>query len=677
MSVSPFREVGPLFAPEQLVIIGASERRGDLIRMATRRGEHAYLVNPRRDEVLGQTCYSDVASLPVVPDVALIAVGHRLMEQAVRDAIAGGARALVVPGAGAEAGSDGPLVSATIARVAHEHGVALLGTNCMGYAQPEGRSLWLGTLSSSLQAGHVSVLSQSGSVADALLSIGPRIGFRTVLSTGNESGLDAADLVHAFAHDEGTRAVGLFLETVRRPEAFALALRECFERGKPVVCLKVGRSALAAAVALTHTGAMVGSAQGFSAFLAVCGAIEVTDMSQFVETLDVLGLERWPKGNRLGAVSESGGQAGMLADCAEEAGLEVAPLPESAVATLESEFVNFVRVQNPIDAWAIDDVDKVYPRCFEVLEQSKSYDIIAAVVELTRHRSTADEAWCLEIVRALIAATTGSNVTPVVISTASADPHDSFVTLAREHGVALLRGPADATTALAAVARWHQRTSLDVDAGPRPTGVRELLTPGSMPELDSAVVLGLVGVPFAEIRRVTSPEAAIDAANEVGYPVVVKVDGPAHKSAGGGVILGVTSDTEVAAATERLGGHVVIAHQVAPGREIICGMHRDPMFGPTLSIGLGGGLAEAIARSSVRLAPLGVEGAAAMVASLPGQRDMSEAARADLVRVLLGLSALASYFEDIEGIDINPLVLGRDGAVAVDALIVVNEGVRT
>ncbi len=675
--MSLLRDVGPLFDPKRLVIIGASERRADLIHMATRRGETVYLVNPRRDEVLGQKCYPDVASLPEQPDVALIAVGHTLMEQAVRDAIAGGVKALVIPGAGAEAGEQGPVVTKIVAAMAAENNVALLGTNCMGYAQPEGRSLWLGTLSASLQAGHVSVLSQSGSVADALLSIGPRIGFRTVMSTGNESGLDAADFVNAFANDEGTKAIGLFLETVRRPEAFAEALRNCAEKNKPVVCLKVGRSELAAQVALTHTGAMVGSAEGFSAFLDSCGAIEVFDMAAFVETLDVLGLKRWPKGNRLSAVSESGGQAGMLADSCEVAGLEVSPLPPQTAKNLESEFPNFVHVQNPIDAWAIDDVDKVYPRCFEELVASKSYDIVCAVVELTRHRSAADEAWCMEIVKALVNATRGSDVTPVVISTASADPHDSFVRLARENDVALLRGPSDAATALGVIARWQNRSVQKPSVQAALPGIKELLTPGSMPELDSAQVLKNYGVTFAEIRRAASADEAVKAANEVGYPVVVKVDGPAHKSIGGGVILGVKSDAEVVTATQSLGGQVVIAHQVSSGREIICGMHRDPMFGPTLSIGIGGGLAEAIARSSVKLLPISQESAEQMVASLPGQKDMSEPAKKDLEKVLLGLSQLSSSFPEIDGIDINPLVLGKQGAVAVDALIVVSEGARS
>jgi acyl-CoA synthetase (NDP forming) len=671
MPTSLLHDVGPLFAPQRLVIIGASERRADLIHMATRRGETAYLVNPRRDVVLGQKCYPDVTSLPEQPDVALIAVGHTMMEQAVRDAIAGSVRALVIPGAGAEAGVDGSTVTKLVARLAQENNVALLGTNCMGYAQPEGRSLWLGTLSASLQAGHVSVLSQSGSVADALLSIGPRIGFRTVISSGNESGLDAADFVNVFAEDDATRAIGLFLETVRRPDAFAEALRRCSAMNKPVVCLKVGRSQLAAQLALTHTGAMVGSAEGFAAFLESCGAIEVFDMSQFVETLEVLGLRRWPRGNRLAAVSESGGQAGMLADSCEVAGLEVPPLPAAAAATLEAEFPNFVHVQNPIDAWAIDSVDKVYPRCFEVLVASGAYDIIAAVVELTRHRSAADEAWCMEIVKALVEATKGSGVTPVVISTASADPHDSFVQVARANDVALLRGPSDAATALGAVARWRQRLTLDVQVPPAPAGIEESLHPGSMPELDSAQVLRHYGVRFSEIRRVSSAADAVRAANDVGYPVVVKVDGPAHKSVGGGVILGVKSDDEVAATTERLGGQVVIAHQIAPGREVICGMHRDPMFGRTISIGIGGALAEAIPRSSVKLVPINEEVAAMMVASLPGQPDISDAARADLEQVLLGLSNLSSHFAQIDGIDINPLVLGKEGAVAVDALIVV------
>ena len=165
--------------------------------------------------------------------------------------------------------------------------------------------------------GHVACVAHSGSIAEAFLAAGPRVGFRTVVSAGSELSRDLADFVAFLAADEGTKAIGLFVETIRRPEAFAAALALAAEAGKPVVCLKVGRSQAAARAAFAHSGAVVGSARAFSALLRHHDALEVTDFHELLETLEVLGRKRWPRGLRIAGVSESGGECGLLADHGE------------------------------------------------------------------------------------------------------------------------------------------------------------------------------------------------------------------------------------------------------------------------------------------------------------------------------------------------------------------------
>src|SRR5206468_2378987 len=254
-----------------------------------------------------------------------------------------------------------------IADRAVEEGVVLLGPNCMGVGAPGELSLWIGTVPETFRPGRISVVSQSGSIAEALLGIGPRVGFRSVVSSGGEMVSGAAEFLDYFAEDEATGAIGLFLETVRRPPEFADALARCAEAGKPVVCLKVGRSQAAARAALAHTGAVVGSARAFSAVLHRHGAIDVHDFTALVETPEL-----------------SGG------------------------------FPNYVAPGNPLDAWAIEEAELVFPGSIDVLVGSGAYDIVVAQADQSQFRGAEEHEWCFMIVRALAEATAGTDVFPAV-----------------------------------------------------------------------------------------------------------------------------------------------------------------------------------------------------------------------------------------------------------------------
>ena len=303
-------------------------------------------------------------------------VNHERVEAAFEEAAAAGVRAFVVPGVGAEAGEAAEPTTERLARRARELGATLLGPNCMGFFVPEGAAAWNGRPLDSTAAGHVAVLCQSGSIADAFLSLGGRIGLRCVVSSGAEAVTDASDFLAFFAEDPGTRAVGLFLETVRRPDAFVDALRRCAEAGKPVACLKVGRSDAAARAALSHTGALVGSDRAFSAVLRRYSAIEVGDFHELVETLEILGRDRWPAGPRIAGISESGGECALLADHAESAGIPFEPLSPSLASALSTAFPNYLAPGNPLDAWGIADETEVYPRSLELLAESGEFDVL-------------------------------------------------------------------------------------------------------------------------------------------------------------------------------------------------------------------------------------------------------------------------------------------------------------
>ena len=660
--------VRPLLFPRSVAVVGASPRHARIVEEVVRSGIPAWGVHPTRDEVLGLRCFPSVADLPEQPELAALLVGHERVEEAFREALAAGVRAFFLPGLGNEAGAAGPEVAERIAERARAEDALLLGPNCMGVAAPEEVSLWIGTVPDTFRAGRVSVVSQSGSIAEALLGIGPRVGFRSVVSSGGEAVTDAADILGLFAEDEGTGAIGLFLETVRRPAEFVLALEGCAEAGKPVVCLKVGRSQAAARAALAHTGAVVGSERAFSALLRRHGAVEVDDFTALVETLEVLGRARRPRGKRIAAISESGGEGALLADQGEAAGIPFEPLPDSVTSELTARFPNYRAPGNPLDAWAIDEAEAVFPRSIEVLVGSGAFDIVIAQADQSQFRGAEEHEWCFMIVKALAEATVGTDTFPAVTTVSAVDPRPEVAEYALEHDVALLRGPRDAMRALAAAASLRPASG---QPEPRaPVELADLLQEGPLPEFESALVLERYGVPLAPRRRAASPEEAAEAAAELGFPVVVKVDGPAHKAAQNGVVLGLGDEDGVRGATQRLGGRVLVASQAEGGAEAFCGMTRDPDFGPVLAVGLGGRAVEVLSLAAVSLAPLGEEDARQLVAEAPGL-ETSPAAQEALAATLVALGRLAVDHPRIAAVDVNPLILSADGAVAVDALVVV------
>jgi acetyltransferase len=642
-----------------------------VIEEVVRFGIPAWGVHPTREEVLGLRCFPNVTDLPETPELAALLVGHERVEQAFEDALAAGVDAFFLPGLGNEAGAAGLPTAQRIAERAAAEDVVLLGPNCMGVAAPDELSLWIGTVPETFRPGRVSVVSQSGSIGEALLGIGPRVGFRCVVSSGGEVVNDAADFLGFFAADESTGAIGLFLETVRRPQEFAAALARCAEAGKPVVCLKVGRSQAAARAALAHTGAVVGSDRAFSAVLRRHGAIEVEDFTALVETLEVLGRARRPRGIRIAGVSESGGEGALLADQAEAAGMPFEPLGEEVADELTSRFPNYLSPGNPLDAWAIEEAELVFPGSIEVLVRSGAYDIVVAQADQSQFRGAEEHEWCFMIVRALAEATEGSDVFPVVTTVSAVDPRPEVAEYALQHDVALLRGPRDAMRALAAAARL--RPSLHAVAEAKPVELSDLLAEGALAEFESALVLERYGVPVAPRLRAGSPDEAAEAAAELGFPVVVKIDGLAHKAVQNGVVLGLASQEGVRAAAERLGGKVLVARQAEGGGEAFCGMTRDPDFGPVLAVGLGGRAVESLSLAAVSLAPLAEEDARALVAEAPGL-EVGEAAAASLAATLVALGRLAIDHPRISAVDVNPLILSADGAIAVDALVVVEGG---
>ena len=659
------RPVHTLIDPSSSVIIGPSIRSAAVVRNMLSSQIPVVGVHPSKDDVLGLRCAPSISSLDSTPELAVVMVGHNRVEDAVYELMDRGTRAFFFPGLGSEAGADGPLIAARIRERAAANGSMIIGQNCMGVAKPGG-SPWIGSISDSFVKGHVGISAQSGSIAEAFTTIGPRIGFRFIASTGSELNRDVSDFMSFMADDVDTRAIGIFIETIRRPEAFIAALEKCAVAGKPVVALKVGKSGVAKRIALAHTGAVVGSNQAFSATLKRFSAIEVEDFPEMVETLEVLGKKRRPQGVRVTAVSESGGECGLMADRAEKNGVSFAPLPEKTAIALNKEFPNYQHPQNPLDAWGVDAPEVVFPRSMEMLAESGAYDTLIAQVDISRFRGADELVWCSMIVESLGKTAEKYNISPAVVSVHSVDAPQAIIDICTRYELPLLRGINGAMQALGHSGRWRKPTTIHQEFG-TPINIADMVTrEGALPEYESAEILERYGVPIASRKRVTSADQAGAVASSLGFPVVVKSDGPAHKSAAGGVILNINSVAEAIAAVDKLGGVAFIAAQIPKGVEALVGMVRDEEFGPILAVGHGGVTVES-KKPVTMLGPVDLETAKKMVADA-GLEDPHGV----LATSLVTLGRVAQEHPEIVEIDVNPMIVYEKATIAVDALVVIN-----
>jgi acetyltransferase len=665
ISNEQLRPVHTLIDPSSSVIIGPSIRSAAVVRNMLASKIPVIGVHPSKDEVLGLNCVPSIASLQSTPDLAVVMVGHNRVEEAVYELMDRGTRAFFFPGLGSEAGADGPLIAARIRERAEANGSMIIGQNCMGIAKPGG-SPWIGSISDSFVAGHVGISAQSGSIAEAFTTIGPRVGFRFVSSTGSELNRDVSDFMSFMADDEQTRAIGIFIETIRRPDAFIAALEKCAVAGKPVVALKVGKSGVAKRIALAHTGAVVGSNQAFSATLKRFSAIEVEDFPEMVETLEVLGKKRRPQGIRVSAVSESGGECGLMADRAEKNGVSFDTLPEKTAVALNKEFPNYQHPQNPLDAWGVDTPEVVFPRSMEMLAESGAYDTLIAQVDISRFRGDDELVWCEMVVESLGKTADKFNIAPAVVSVHSVDAPQSILDLCAKYELPLLRGINGAMQALGHAGRWKKPSTIHQNFG-APIHIADMVTrDGALPEYESAEILERYGVPIASRKRVTSADQAAAVATSLGFPVVVKSDGPAHKSAAGGVILNINTAEAATAAVEKLGGVAFIAAQIPKGVEALVGMVRDEEFGPILAVGHGGVTVES-KKPVTMLGPVDLETAIKMVQEA-GLEDPHRVLSASLVT----LGRVAQEHPEIVEIDINPMIVYEKATIAVDALVVIS-----
>jgi len=715
-------DLRPLFAPRSIAVVGASARGGiartvrDNLRVmesATR----CHFVNPRYDELDGQPCYASIEALPERPDIVLVAVNPLRAAAVVEDAARSGVPAVIVPGGGiVEGGEAAALMQQEVREIALRHGIALLGPNCMGIVDlTTNAATYIGDVNPWLPRGGVMGIAQSGSVTDAFIHSGNRIGFSRIVGCGSEVVLDTCDFLAYAIDDPETEAVILFLEGFKRPERFLALADRALEMGKAIIVVKVGSSRQAQAAAIAHSGSMAGEARATEAALAAAGVIRCRDLDELLETAELVAgcrrLGRRVGRGRAGVVTVSTGEASLIADLAPRTGIDLPEVPPAARAALLRDLPTLGYIGNPLDPWGSTDAATAYQAAFDAFAATGAYDVLALVHDFPYRSLVSEVETALTVLEPLLDATADRpELLPVIVSLTSGEPTAEIVERARAAGgVPVLRGAVEAFTAIAAVGRWEadqaRRAASDEPRRPEWSafaadrtlyGHDPTASPGTfatepqlvaLPEFESLARLGAAGLPMIRMERATGPDDAVASADAIGYPVVLKLDavGLAHKSDVGAVRVGLRDADEVRAAAAELlalrlpDGATCRGLLVSPylnGLELIVGARRDPSFGPLVLIGIGGILAEAIDDVAIRLAPVSPAEAESMLDGLRGRRLLDPFRgrpgidRPAVVDAIVRLGDLIVADPGVVEIDINPLISTTGHTAAADALVV-------
>lgn len=689
-----------------MAVLGASERPSvgrTIVENLQRIGFAGaiYPINPRYDTLLGLRCYRSVEELPHGVDVLAFCVNHERVLDGLRPAAERGVRAAVAFDAGfAESDDAGRRRQDELVAICAKAGIAFCGPNCMGVISPHERSLvYLNALRDpSGLAGHVGLISQSGSIVIGLLADCRRFGWSHVISTGNEAVLTAADFLEYLIDDPTTHVIALFLESVRRPEAFVAALDRAAARGKPVIVLKVGRSERARRAIGSHTGGLAGESRVLSAVLRAHRAIEVEDLDEMTEAIAACGGARRPSGPRIAVMTNSGGHAELILDVAAGAGLELPPLSPETRDEIARVIGPIGGDGNPLDSWGNGDFATNVPHALAVLGRAPEIDAVVWCTDSADASPMGTPERFLAYARMLADAALASTKPFYLMGTRPGIFRRDQLEYLSARGIALIGGTRQGLRAIDRLARSLAPRPPARPAPPPPAialaslmGARVRAT---VHEHDAKRLLAAAGVPVVPDTLCATRDGALAAAAAIGYPVVLKLvaDAVPHRSDLGLVAVGLRDAREVGEAWDRMAvvcaralanvavDGFVVQPMVSGGVEVLAGVTHDPDFGPLLAFGLGGVAVEALAEVTLRPLPLRAGDAAAMIAEtsvaarlLAGFRG---APPADVDALARCLEALADYaWADraaVAEIDLNPIKVRPrgEGCVVVDALIV-------
>lgn len=698
-----------LFAPRSIAVFGASDRAGSVgsivfrnLREGGFRGA-LFAVNPKHRKVQDQRAYKDLAAIGKPVDLAVIATPAATVPGIIAQCGQAGVRAAVVLSAGfgeAGAGDAGERLQRELLDAARQQGVRILGPNCLGIMRPDAGLN--ATFSHNIaRRGKLALVSQSGALCTAVLDWAQAegIGFSAMVSLGDAADVDFGDLLSYLALDPWTRAILLYVEGIRDARSFLSGLRIA-ARLKPVVVVKAGRHADGSRAAVSHTGALIGGDDVFHAALRRAGAVRAYTIKQLFNAAEILGGgEHRVRGSRLAIVTNGGGPGVMATDRAAELGVALAELAPATLQALEQALPAHWSHANPVDLLG-DAGPERYGAAVEACLRDPGVDGVLAM--LTPQAMT-DAAGCAEAV----SAAAGHGARPL-ITCWMGGPHVAAAhALFNRRGIPHLDTPEAAVEAFAYLASHRRNQELLLQV-PGPLGrrsrpdlegarliIEEALASGrsSLSTLETKAVLHAFGLPVVPTMEAATANDALVAAETLGFPVALKINSPdiSHKSDVAGVRLNISGAADVRSTfndlleaarsrrpdAELRGVTVEPMYRRANGRELLIGVVRDPVFGPAISIGAGGTMVEVMEDRCVSLPPLNRFIARGMIERtrawkmLQAWRNLPAVDFTALEDVLLRVSELVCELPQLQELDINPLIVDEQGALAVDARMVV------
>lgn len=670
-----------LLSPRSLAVIGGREA-AEVIRQCERIGFQGEIwpVNPKRSEVAGRKAFASLADLPGVPDASFIAVPREATIEAVAMLAKLGAGGAVCYASGfAEVGGDG--VEAQERLVEASGNMALLGPNCYGLLNYlDGAALWPDQHGGLHQKRGVAIVTQSGNIGLNLTMQARSLPIAYLISAGNKAKGDLGEMLDALLDDERVSAIGLHIEGIDDIERFSKTAIRALDKGVPIVAIKTGRSEAGAALTLSHTSSLAGSDILFDALFKRYGIGRTRDVGTFLETLKLLHVHGPLASRTVSSMSCSGGEAGLVADLASDAGLPTPPLPKEAEAKLFAALGPKVPLANPLDyhTYIWGDLEASTATFSAML--GAGYGMNLLILDFPRADRCDASSWEVTL-QAFENARTATGAKAAFVASLPESMPESVGTRMIASGIAPMQGIAETMEAIRIAAdigavRAHNRARLLQRAHAVDESHAHMLD-----EPTGKAALKAFGLTVPKGEVVTISEAA-NAAERIGFPVVVKAvsDTIAHKTEAGAVKLNLKSRAEVEAAANamaHLSDRVLVeAMQSGVVAEMIIGVTRDPLFGPTLTFGSGGILVELMKDAASLLLPTSREDVERAFDGLKlahlvnGFRGRARGDRKAAIDTIMAVAAYAEANCDLlVELDVNPVLILEQGAVAVDAMI--------
>lgn len=703
-------DIKRLLRPEKIAIVGATEKEtmaGFASRMFVEQCRERlldlYLISLKNQEVFGIPCYQNLSELPGTIDLAVICTPKSTVPQLIEEAAAKGAKGAVVfaSGYGETGKPEDKKLEEELTAQCRRLDMALMGPNCAGFLNFADRVFAFGFLFHAREsAGKVGLVSQSGQVCMALME-SEKTSFSYVISAGNCKIVNIEDYLEFLVEDEDTKVVAAYVEGIQNPEKFAGVLKKAADKKKPVVLLKAGRSEKGSRAAASHTGNLSGSDKNVDAFFRKFGVIRVDDLEELLSVCTAIAtLPVLPKRNRLAFVNISGGETTISADAGYLHGLKLPDFSPDTVQALREVLPPFATAQNPMDLTGGSNGD-TFEKVAKIVLEDPEIDMLVTSLQITKKIS---DITIYDFLDGLIryCETHGEKpvaVVPLIESSREAEVLERL----RAVGVPILPPPhygyrvikklLDYTDYLETM---DQRTLSIAVKSPQDISSGTKQGPRALSEHESKLLFQKFGIPCPGEKIAVTEEEAVLAAEEMGYPVVLKIESGdiLHKSEAGGVKVGIQNEAEVRTSYREILENaanynpdavingILVQQMLKPGMEAIVGVTCDPQLGPMILTGLGGIFTEVFQDAALYPAPLNLWEAREMILSLKGSK-LFQGYRGKppldidaLARVLVQVSSLAVAYKDtLMEMDINPVFVypKQEGVSAADGLIVLGE----